>query len=69
MPPALSTYAHRIDNLYYFIFYVGLFAFVLIVAVIIYFCVRYRRKGEIKKTPAAYLTNRVNEWKKRMANA
>ncbi len=53
MPPADSTLASGVDRLFYFIFYVSLFFFVLIVALIVYFVFKYReRPGHSpQKTP------------------
>lgn len=42
-PEANSTFAGTVDNLFYFIFWLSTFFFVLIVALMIYFVIKYRR--------------------------
>lgn len=45
LPPQSSTLAPSFDNLFYFILGVTIFFFVLVVALTIYFTIRYRRKS------------------------
>ncbi len=44
MPPQASTVAGDVDRLFHFIFYITLFFFILIVSLIVFFSIRYRRK-------------------------
>ncbi len=44
LPEARSTYAGEVDSLFYFILKAAIFFFVLIVALMIRFAIRYRRK-------------------------
>lgn len=44
-PVQASTSAETIDFVYYFIYYISIFFFVLIGAAILYFAMRYRRRG------------------------
>ena len=50
LPPGSSTVSGDVDRLFYFILAVTIFFFVLVVALTIYFTVKYRRKGEVEKT-------------------
>lgn len=43
-PPQRSTYAHEVDWVYFFIGWVSIFFFVVIMAAMAYFCVKYRRR-------------------------
>jgi len=53
-PAQNSTFASNVDNIYYFIFWLSMFFFVLVVALMIYFMVKYRRvEGqEPEKSPS-----------------
>jgi len=53
LPPGQSTISGEVDSLFYFILYMSIFFFVLVVALSIYFAIRYRRKGELTKTSGA----------------
>ncbi|MFN0057447.1 MAG: cytochrome c oxidase subunit II [Planctomycetota bacterium] len=46
LPPQYSTYAAGIDWLFWFIMWVSLFFFVLIVVLMVYFTIKYRRRDE-----------------------
>lgn len=46
-PQKASSYAGEVDFLYMAIFWVSLVFFVAIVGVMIYFCIKYRRKGGV----------------------
>jgi len=53
LPPGSSTGAADVDALFNFILYVSIIFFVLIMGLVTYFAIRYRRRGEaIKLTPA-----------------
>lgn len=54
MPPQASTIASDVDALYYFIFWGCTFFFVLIVALSIFFIIRYRRTPDRELKPRAY---------------
>ena len=45
-PEQASEFAPAVDFLYYFIFWVSAIFFAAIVGVMVYFCVKYRRKGK-----------------------
>jgi cytochrome c oxidase subunit II len=47
MPPAASTVAEDIDQIYYFIYWICTFFGVLVVGVMIYFAIKYRRKDNV----------------------
>jgi cytochrome c oxidase subunit 2 len=51
LPPQASTFAPNVDNLYYFIYWVCVFFFVLIVGLMVWFVVKYRRKSEDEIPP------------------
>jgi len=46
-PEQASTFAGDVDSLYMDIFWISLAFFIAIVVVMVYFCVRYRRKGGV----------------------
>lgn len=46
-PEAASTFTSNIDWLYMFVFWVCVIFFAAIVGVMIYFCIKYRRKGDL----------------------
>ncbi len=50
LPKAASTVASEVDALFYFIFYASLFFFVLVTFAMIYFAIRYRKKGKFTLT-------------------
>ena len=51
MPAQASTFAKDVDDLYYFIYWVCVFFFILIVGLMVYFVIRYRRKSEDEVPP------------------
>ena len=46
LPEAASTMAPEIDKLFYFVYYVSIVIFVAVVAYMVYFVIKYRRKHE-----------------------
>lgn len=50
MPEAASTYANQVDNITYFIMWVSVFFFILIMAAIIVFAIKFKRKSDDDKT-------------------
>lgn len=50
MPPSGSTMAEEIDPIFYFLFYASLVFFALVVALVVLFVVKYRRRGELTTT-------------------
>ncbi len=46
-PEQASEFASRVDFLYMAIFWISLVFFVAIVGVMVYFCIKYRRKGDV----------------------
>lgn len=52
-PPERSTFAGDVDRLFDFIYYLSAFFFVAIVAVMVYFVLRYRRRKGHVETPSA----------------
>ncbi|MCB1153714.1 MAG: cytochrome c oxidase subunit II [Deltaproteobacteria bacterium] len=50
MPPAASTFASNIDNLFYFIYWLAVIFFVLIIGTMAYFAIKYRRKDPNQRT-------------------
>lgn len=46
MPPAASTVAEQIDQVYYFIYWICTVFGVGVIGVMIYFAIKYRRKGD-----------------------
>ncbi len=46
LPEAASTVAGEVDALFYFIFYASLFFFVLVTSAMVYFAIRYRKRGK-----------------------
>jgi cytochrome c oxidase subunit 2 len=52
LPPAISTYAHRIDGLFNWILGITGFFFILTQTLLVYFCIKYRAKpgGKAKHT-------------------
>jgi len=51
MPRQASTFAPMVDDLYYFIYWICVFFFILIVALMVWFVIRYRERGEGETTP------------------
>ncbi len=49
-PPQGSTYAADQDALYYFVYYCSIVLFVLVVGAILYFAIKYRRRGAATRT-------------------
>lgn len=54
MPPQASTIAPHVDALYYFIFWGCAAFFVLIVALSIFFVIKYRRREGVVQEPRSY---------------
>lgn len=54
LPPALSTHAAGVDELFYFIFYVSVVFFVGIVGSMLYFMIAYRRRPGVKAEPTGH---------------
>ncbi|MCB9556445.1 MAG: cytochrome c oxidase subunit II [Deltaproteobacteria bacterium] len=52
LPTAASSQAADVDGLFHFILYLCTFFFVLIMALMVYFVVKYRRKSATQKTSA-----------------
>lgn len=53
-PESASTFASSVDFLYMWIFWVSLIFFIAIVVSMVYFCIKYRRKGdEINPLPSS----------------
>lgn len=50
LPPAYSTIANDVDNLFYFILYLSLAFFVIVTVGSLYLAIRYRHKGKRKLT-------------------
>ena len=48
LPPALSEYAPRVDELYYFIFWVSVVAFIAICIALVMFVAKFREKPGVK---------------------
>ena len=46
-PEQASSFAAEVDNLYMAIFWISLVFFIAIVGVMVYFCIKYRRKGDV----------------------
>ncbi|WP_233216345.1 cytochrome c oxidase subunit II [Blastopirellula marina] len=54
-PPEQSTFAGEVDGLFDFIYYLSAFFFVAIVAVMVYFVLRYhRRQGHVEQASASH---------------
>jgi cytochrome c oxidase subunit 2 len=53
LPPRASTTAASVDWAFYFVFYTALVFFVLIVAVMLLFVIRYRRRPGVRATKTA----------------
>jgi cytochrome c oxidase subunit 2 len=51
MPPAASTYAHEVDSAYMLINIICVFFFCLVIGLMTYFVIRYRRRGSADLTP------------------
>jgi cytochrome c oxidase subunit 2 len=47
MPPAASTVADQVDQIYYFIYWICTVFGVGVIGVMIYFAIKYRRKGDV----------------------
>lgn len=54
LPPALSTWAAGVDDIFYFIFYVSVAFFVPIVGAMLFFMVKYRRRPGVKAEPTGH---------------
>ncbi len=59
MPPQASTFAESVDKTYYLVQWTSTFFFVLIVGLMVFFVVRYRRRGEDDTTPDISHNNRL----------
>jgi len=64
MPPQASAEAVNVDNTFYFIYWVSVIFFILIVALMIYFVLRYRqrRAGELAAGAATHHTTLELTW-------
>ena len=51
LPPSGSTISGEVDALFYFIFYTALVFFAIIIMAMIYFIIKYRKRGEKELTP------------------
>lgn len=54
LPPALSTWAAGVDDIFYFIFWTSVVFFVGIVGAMVYFMWRYRRRPGVKAEPVGH---------------
>lgn len=54
MPPQVSTVAHHVDSLFYFILWISIIFFVLIVGLMVYFIFRYRRRAGVGAEPSPH---------------
>jgi len=54
LPPALSTWASGVDDIFYFIFWVSVVFFVGIVGSMLFFMVKYRRRPGVKAEPTGH---------------
>jgi cytochrome c oxidase subunit 2 len=54
LPPQSSTIAPDVDALWTFLIYLSIFFFTLITGLVIYFAIRYRRRGEATLTTALH---------------
>ena len=62
LPPSGSTVSGEVDALFNFMLYVSIFFFVLIMALVIFFAIRYRRKpGEAPRLTPGYHHNTLLE--------
>lgn len=61
LPRPMSTVANQIDWIYMFIFWVSAIFFVPIVALMIYFCVKYRRRSDSDPMPVGPTHNNALE--------
>lgn len=63
LPPAGSTMSGEVDALFYFIFYTALAFFAIVAMAMIYFIIRYRRRGDKELTSGvAYNTKLEILW-------
>jgi cytochrome c oxidase subunit 2 len=51
LPVEGTRHAGAVDNLYFFLVYLGVFFFLLIAGLLTYFVIRYRRRGPDDRTP------------------
>ena len=51
MPQEISEHAARVDWIFYYIFYISLFFFLLIVGLMTFFVIRFRRLSHSQKAP------------------
>ncbi len=54
LPPQMSTFAPDVDWMYLFLFWLSVASFVAIVAVMIYFVVKYRRRPGVDSVPTGH---------------
>lgn len=54
MPDQMSTQADTVDSTYYFIYWVSVVLFVGIIATLVYFAYRYRRRPGVKPVPTGH---------------
>jgi cytochrome c oxidase subunit 2 len=61
MPPQASSAAAQVDAVFYFIYWVSVFFFTLIMTLLVYFVLRYRRRVEGEAAPGATSHNTALE--------
>lgn len=54
LPPQMSTFAPDVDWMYLFLFWLSVASFVAIVAVMVYFVVKYRRRPGVEAVPTGH---------------
>lgn len=59
LPPAKSTLAHQTDTLFWFVHLSSLVLTIGLIAVIVYFVIKYRRKSEDEVTPLITHNNKL----------
>ena len=59
LPPAKSTLAHQTDTLFWFVHLSSLVLTVALIAVIVYFVIKYRRQSEDEVTPLITHNNKL----------
>ena len=62
VPDAASTVAEEVDTIYYFILYLSAFFFVGIVAITIYFALKYRKRSDNDKTSPIEHNSKLEFW-------
>jgi cytochrome c oxidase subunit 2 len=62
MPKQASTVAAEVDSLYYFVFWLSLLFFVGIIAVMVYFAFKYKKRGDDDKTSPVHHSTKLEIW-------